>query len=493
MERKRVYAAIDLKSFYASVECADRQLDPLDTCLVVADASRSDRTICLAVSPALKQWGIPGRPRLFEVMQKVDALNALRRAAAGGLTGKSCSAAELKQHPSWQIQYITAVPRMKRYMEVSGEVVNIYLRYVAPEDLHVYSVDEVFLDLTPYLPLYGMDSHELVRAMVGSVLGRTGITATAGIGSNLYLCKIAMDMVAKHMPPDGDGVRIASLDELSYRKTLWNHRPLTDFWRIGPGTERTLARIGLYTMGDVARMSLQDPELLYHLFGVNAELLIDHAWGWESCRMEDIKRYQPKFHSLSSGQVLPQPCDAARSRLLLWEMADLLALDLAKKQLATDQLVLDLGYDKSCLMDPARRQSYRGPLERDHYGRLVPASSHGSWNCPEGFTASNAVLTKGAVQLFDRLMKPHLLVRRITLTAGRVRPLHNNLTAGEEPSLFAPEKPDAFLKKEKEKNLQQAVLALQERYGKNALLKGSNLLKGAMTWQRNQQVGGHKA
>lgn len=497
IEKKRVYAAIDLKSFYASVECVDRVLDPLDTCLVVADTSRSDRTICLAVSPALKAWGVPGRPRLFEVVQKVEEINALRRTGNCGreFSGSSFLASALSRHPDWSLKYIAATPHMRHYMETSARIVSLYRKYIAPEDLHVYSVDEVMMDLTPYLQLYGMTPHTLVRNMVGEVLAKTGITATAGIGSNLYLCKIAMDIIAKHLPPDPDGVRIAALTEEAYRKRLWDHQPLTDFWRIGSGITCSLQRHGMYTMGDVARMSLVNPDLLYSLFGINAELLIDHAWGWEPCLMRDIKAYRSKENGLSTGQVLAQPCDALRTRLLVWEMADLLVLDLVKKRLVTKQLTLELGYDRCNLEDPDRRQSYSGPVEKDLHGRVFPRAAHGSWRCEGEGTASRQLLLRKTMQLYDRIVNPHLLVRRITLSAQHVSRRSKGVQSLAEQSLFgeATENPMVLSAQEREQILQETILWIQEKYGKNALLKGSNFLKGAMTWQRNQQVGGHKA
>ncbi len=497
MEKKRIYAAIDLKSFYASVECVDRGLDPLDACLVVADTSRSDRTICLAVSPALKAYGVPGRPRLFEVVQKVEEINSLRRTGNRGkdFSGSSFLASALSRHSDWALHYIAATPHMRHYMETSARIVSLYRKYIAPEDLHVYSVDEVMLDLTPYLQLYGMTPHTLVRTMVGEVLAQTGITATAGIGSNLYLCKIAMDMIAKHLPPDSDGVRIAALTEETYRRQLWDHRPLTDFWRIGSGITRSLQRHGMYTMGDVARVSLVNPDLLYSLFGINAELLIDHAWGWESCLMRDIKAYRPKEKSLSTGQVLAQPCDARRTRLLVWEMADLLVLDLVRKGLVTQQLTLELGYDRCNLEDPDRRQSYNGPVEKDRHGRVFPRAARGSWRMEKGATASRQLLLEKTMQLYDRIVNPHLLVRRITVSAQHVYRNNKSIQGLAEENLFekATDSLMAFSAQEREQLLQETILWIQEKYGKNALLKGSNFLKGAMTWQRNQQVGGHKA
>ena len=491
---QRIYGAIDLKSFYASVECVERGLDPLDACLVVADRSRSDRTICLAVSPALKHWGIPGRPRLFEVIRQVEEMNALRRGWLRGrpFSGKSFLASRLDRDRTLEVDYITAMPHMQRYMEKSAQVLQVYLQFMAPEDIHVYSVDEVLLDLTPYLKSGGWTPYGLIREMIRQVLKETGITATAGIGTNLYLCKVAMDIVAKHMEPDRDGVRIASLTEKTYRQLLWDHCPLTDFWRIGPGITRKLQRYGMYTMGAVARMSLEDPDLLYHLFGVNAELLIDHAWGWEPCTLKDIRAYEPLSSSLGSGQVLQQPATVETARLLLWEMADLLALDLVKKHRVTDQLVLTLGYDRCNLEDPERRRSYRGKVAADHFGRPVPVHGHGSRNLPGGYTASGQVIREAALELFHQVADPQLLIRKISLTAEHVKAPEALRLLGVETDLFAREEAPVYARG-REEELQETILAIQDRYGKNALLRGSNLLPGAMTRERNGQVGGHRA
>ena len=397
---ERTYIAIDLKSFYASVECVERGLDPLDTNLVVADERRTDKTICLAVSPSLKSHGISGRARLFEVVQRVKEVNALRRSKLHGrdFSGKSTSHAELQRCPDKALDYIVAPPRMAEYMRVSTQIYGIYLRYIAPEDIHVYSVDEVFIDASRYLRTYHMTVRELACTLIRAVLNETGITATAGIGTNLYLCKIAMDIVAKRMPPDEHGARVAELDEQRYRELLWDHRPITDFWRIGGGYSRTLARYGMFTMGDVARMSLINEALLYRLFGVNAELLIDHAWGWEPCTLRDIKAYRPRVKSLSSGQVLSEPYDFGKARLILQEMADSLTLDLVRKGLLTDQVVLTVCYDIENLSDPARRERYRGEIKTDGYGRQVPKRAHGSENlgC---FCSSTRKITEAALRL----------------------------------------------------------------------------------------------
>lgn len=508
VEKKRSYIAIDLKSFYASVECVERELDPLTTNLVVADISRTEKTICLAVSPSLKAYGIPGRARLFEVVQKVKEVNALRRAKAPGreFTGSSSNAPELEADPGLALDYIIAPPRMAHYMEHSAKIYETYLKYVAPEDIHVYSIDEVFIDATPYLKTYGLTAREFTRRLIQNVLDTTGITATAGIGTNLYLCKVAMDIVAKHVEPDKDGVRIAELDEMSYRRLLWDHRPLTDFWRVGRGYARKLEKNGLHTMGDIARCSLGGPdefyneELLYKLFGVNAELLIDHAWGWEPCTIADIKAYRPSTNSISSGQVLQSPYPFEKARLIVREMTDLLVLDLVDKGLVTDQMVLTIGYDIENLADPEIRKKYSGPVTVDHYGRKIPKHSHGTANLPR-LNSSTAMITEAVMALYDRVVDPKLLVRRINLTAARVVP--EGALAGEEPmvqmDLFSDtearqkrkEEEDAAL--EKEKRRQQAVLHIRKKYGKNAILKGMNLEEGATAVDRNRQIGGHKA
>ena len=420
---ERTYLAIDLKSFYASVECVERGLDPLTTNLVVADASRTEKTICLAVSPSLKAYGIPGRARLFEVVQRVKEVNAQRKMLAPGRTfsGESCDAARLAASPDLAASYITATPRMAHYIDYSTRIYDIYLHYVAPEDIHVYSIDEVFMDVTPYLATYGLSARELAQKIILDVLHTTGITATAGIGSNLYLCKVAMDIVAKHAKPDQHGVRIAKLNEMTYRRLLWAHRPLTDFWRVGRGYAKKLEAYGLFTMGDIARCSigkandLYNENLLYRLFGVNAELLIDHAWGWEPCTMADIKSYRPAANSLGAGQVLQCPYPFDKALLVAQEMADQLVLDLLEKGLATDQIVLTVGYDIENLSDPARRQDYRGAVTTDFYGRRVPRHAHGT-AALGGHTASAKRIIHAVTDLFRRIVDPHLLVRRITLT-----------------------------------------------------------------------------
>lgn len=503
---KRQYIAIDLKSFYASVECVERGLDPLTTALVVADESRSEKTICLAATPAIKSFGVPGRARLFEVVQKVKAANRLRQAKAPKhiLEGKSCDINELQASPALALSYIVAKPRMALYLDYSTRIYEIYLRYISADDIHSYSVDEVFMDVTPYLQTYHMTAHELARRMIREVLEETGITATVGIGTNLYLAKIAMDIVAKKMPSSGkDGVRIAELDEMSYRQKLWSHTPITDFWRVGKGYARKLREHGLLTMGDIARCSLgkatdyHNAELLYKLFGVNAELLIDHAWGWEPCTIEAIKAYRPASSSLGSGQVLLKPYPHDKARLIVWEMTDLLVLDLVDKGLVTDQIVLNIGYDIENM-----KHGYCGEMHVDHYGRTVPKAAHGSVNLGR-HTSSSKLILEAVVGLYERITQPDLLVRRVTVTANHVmdeRQLtQKKQSAPEQLDLFtdyAKVRQEQQLKTQdesKEKSLQHAMLAIKHKYGKNAILKATNLQEGAMTVERNQQIGGHKA
>ena len=507
-EQTRYYIAIDLKSFYASVECRDRGLDPLTTNLVVADKSRTSKTICLAVSPSLKAYGIGGRARLFEVEQTVAKVNALRRkyAPQSRLTGRSSDDGIVRKDPSVALDYIVAPPKMAHYMEYSTRIYNIYLQYFAPEDMHVYSIDEVMIDVTSYLDTYGMSPRQLAGTVMHKINDETGITATAGIGTNLYLCKIAMDIVAKHVKPDEDGVRIGELDEITYRKLLWAHRPLTDFWRVGPGYAKKLETYGLYTMGDIARCSLGKPgeyyneDLLYKLFGINAELLIDHAWGWEPCRMADVKAYKPETNSICSGQVLQCPYTSDKARLVVQEMADMMALDLVDKGMVTDQLVLTVGYDIDNLTDPKIRKSYKGPVTTDRYGRKVPKHAHGTQNLKMP-TSSSLQLMAAAEELYDRIINKHLLVRRITLTANRVV-VENSVKKQdtfEQMDLFTDyAKREAEEKKEqqeleKEKKLQRAMLDIKKKYGKNAVLKGMNLQEGATARNRNGQIGGHRA
>lgn len=486
------YIAIDLKSFFASVEVVERGLDPLTTNLVVADLSRTEKTICLAVSPSLKAYGIPGRPRLFEVIEKVKQVNAKRKDP-----DSSCNSIELERNPSLLVDYIVATPRMAQYIKYSTQIYNVYLKYVAPEDIHVYSIDEVLIDATPYLDLYQLTPHEFAMKMIQDVLQTTGITATAGIGTNLYLAKIAMDIVAKHIPPDKDGVRIAELDEMSYRQQLWNHRPLTDFWRVGRGYAKKLEAMGLYTMGDIARCSLgkstdyYNEELLYQTFGINAQLLVDHAWGWEPCPMSAIKAYKPSTNSLGAGQVLQSPYAWEKARNVVREMADSLSLELAGKGLVTDQVVIDVGYD----IDSLKGGTYKGPVTKDAYGRKVPKAAHGSQNLLQK-TASTKLMVAAALEVYDRITDKSLLVRRLNITAARVVEKSQAAAAEEfeQLDLFsAGAKREDHQKLEKEGRIQKAILGIQGRYGKNALLKGYNLLDGATARERNKQIGGHKA
>ncbi|MBR1852276.1 MAG: DNA methylase [Lachnospiraceae bacterium] len=502
MADKKQYISIDLKSFYASVECRERRLDPMTTKLVVADASRTEKTICLAVSPALKAYGIPGRPRLFEVVEKLREVYAR--------TGE-------------RVEYITAVPRMALYMEYSTRIYHIYLNYIAPEDIHVYSIDEVMIDVTPYLQSYGMTARQLAAKMIMDVYEQTGITATGGLGSNLYLSKVAMDILAKHAQPDENGVRIAELDENSYRKLLWSHKPITDFWRVGNGYARKLAEKGIFTMGDVARCSLggdhdyHNMELLYELFGVNAELLIDHAWGYEPCTIAQIKAYKPESNTIGSGQVLHCAYDFKKSSLIVREMTELLVLELVDKALVTDQMVITVGYDIENLTDSKRRAKYHGEVTTDRYGRQVPKHAHGTTNLGRE-TSSTRVILDAVLALYDRIVNPELLVRRVYVTANHVKEgqgkqdrqqeAHgvNELQRGQENSQMIYEQMDLFTDYEerermqqaeaellrREKSMQEAVLEIQKKYGKNAILKGMNLEEGATTKERNAQIGGHK-
>ena len=500
------YIAMDLKSFYASVECVDRGLDPLNTNLVVADASRTQKTICLAVSPSLKAYGISGRARLFEVISKVREVNALRkvRAPGGAFTGKSSFADELKEHSELEVAFVTATPRMARYLEYSTQIYDIYLKYIAPEDIHVYSIDEVFLDVTQYLKIYGMTARELASKIAMEILEKKGLTATAGIGTNLYLCKIAMDIVAKHVHPDQDGVRIAKLNEMTYRRLLWTHRPLTDFWRVGKGYANKLEAHGLYTMGDIARCSIGKPgdyhseELLYRLFGVNAEILIDHAWGWEPCTIADVKAYKPENKSIVSGQVLQCPYDFKKARLVVREMADALALDLVDKGLVTNQLVLTVGYDRENLDDPSRRQSYRGPVTTDRYGRKIPKHAVGTENFP--YTSSASDLLKAVSALYDWIVDENLLIRRLSISANKLLPeVDVPKDEAEQLDLFT----DYAAKEQREqadeaahareRKIQEAMLGIKKKFGKNAILKGMNLEEGATARERNETIGGHHA
>ena len=543
----KTYISIDLKSFYASVECMERGLDPLNTNLVVADASRTQKTICLAVSPSLKAYGIPGRARLFEVEQKVKEANARRqtRAPKNILDGKSVFASELNENPNLAIDYIAAKPRMALYMSKSTQIYDVYLRYIAPEDIYAYSVDEVFIDASGYLKTYGLNAHDFARLLVREVFKETGITATAGIGPNLYLCKIAMDIGAKHTEADADGVRIAELDEYSYRRLLWDHRPITDFWRVGRGYAKKLAKKSIFTMGDIARCSLgtssdyYNEDLLYKMFGVNAELLIDHAWGYEPCTLAEVKSYRPQRKSLVSGQVLQNAYTYDKTRIVVREMMELLALDLVDKGLLTNQIVLTVGYDIENLSDPERRRAYKGEITVDGYGREIPKHAHGTGNLP--FSTSSTKLTTDCVlEVFDRVVDESLLTRRISITANNLvlesEYKRESEVASAEPeqiSMFdmlaggddshAPErvsskeatayseqdKPNSTVVAEsisgsagndndedaleKEKQVQEAMLKIKKRFGKNAILKGTNLQEGATAKERNAQIGGHKA
>lgn len=483
------YICIDLKSFYASTECRERGLDPLDTNLLVADESRTDKTICLAVSPSLKSYGIPGRCRLFEAKQKIKEANARRR-RIHTLDGSSCSNAELKANPNLAIDFIIALPRMALYMEYSTRVHEVYLKYIAPEDIVVYSIDEVFMDVTNYLPTYKLNAHDLAMKIILDVLATTGITATAGIGPNLFLAKVAMDVTAKHIPADRNGVRIAEQDELSFRKTMWTHQPITDFWRVGPGYAAKLERYGMRTLGDVARCSVQDEELMYGLFGKNAELLIDHAWGWEPTTIKDIKAYKPSAKSLGSGQVLQCPYTCDKARLVVREMADLLVLDLVEKGLVCNQIVLTVGYDVENLSDPKKK--YLGPTTQDRYGRLIPKHAHGTTNL-DGYSSSSKQILQAVTELYDRIVDPDLLIRRLNVVANNVVLESEAPGAGEEQLDLFRDAEAERKEREREKQLQQAVISLRQKFGKNAVLKGMNLQEGATAKQRNSQIGGHRA
>ena len=501
--QSHIYIAMDLKSFYASVECVDRGLDPLNTNLVVADESRTDKTICLAVTPTLKSFGISGRARLFEVKQRVQEVNADRKRNLRGreFSGSSHFYLELSKDPSLELDFIIAPPRMAYYMEYSTRIYEIYMKYVAPEDIIVYSIDEVFMDVTDYLQTYRMSPRDLAMKMILEVLETTGITATAGIGTNLYLCKVAMDVMAKHIPSDENGVRIAFLDEMTYRKELWSHRPITDFWRVGRGYAKKLETYGIYTMGDVARCSEQNEELLYRLFGKNAELLIDHAWGWELCTVEAVKAYRPESSSLGSGQVLQCPYDAEKAKLVVREMADALSLDLVEKRLVTDQIVITVGYDIENLTDPERRKKYRGEVVTDRYGRQIPKHAHGTENL-ESFTSSTQKMVEAASVLYDRIVDKNLLIRRMNITANNIveektAPQKNN--SYQQLDLFTDyaaeeeqEKQEA-LRLDRERKLQEATITIKKKFGKNAILKGMSLQEGATAKNRNEQIGGHKA
>ena len=519
----RTYVAIDLKSFYASAEASAMHYDPLTTNLVVADPSRTEKTICLAVSPSLKAYGIPGRARLFEVVQRVKEINAERLhqaiklgAAVRDEQGKytlgapSSDAKALAADPSLELSYIVAPPRMKLYEQVSTQIFSIYSKYISPEDIHVYSIDECFMDVTPYLNTYGLTAHELAIKMIRDVLKTTGITATAGIGTNMYLAKVAMDIVAKHVPADEQGVRIAELTEQSYREKLWSHKPLTDFWRVGRGIARRLEALGCFTMGDVARLSVKDEARLYREFGINAELLIDHAWGWEPVDIATIKSYKPENTSMSAGQVLPEPYDFEHGRLIVREMTELLALDLVRKAMVTKQVVLTINYDRTSITPAGKGKSgkylvaktgkpYAGTVGTDYYGRPCPKHAHGTANL-DHWTSAATLIANAMMELYQRIVDPDLTIRRVTIAAVNLIPEEQIPEEGpEQLSLFVDyeelEKQRAAKKaaEEREKKLQQAALSIQSKFGKNALLKGFNLLEGATTIERNQMIGGHKS
>lgn len=497
MSQERKYIAIDLKSFYASVECVERGLNPLTTNLVVADVSRTEKTICLAVSPSLKKYGISGRARLFEVIERVTQLNNGRRRQLAGrqFAGKSVSEDELNSHPELEADYIAATPRMALYVKYSTRIYDIYLKYISENDIHVYSIDEVFMDVTDYLGYYKMSAHELAMTIIRDVLSQTGITATAGIGTNLYLCKIAMDIVAKHIPADKDGVRIAELDEMTYRRTLWDHEPLTDFWRVGRGIANKLEKYGIRTMGQIARYSIDREELFYRLFGVNAELLIDHAWGHESCTMAEIRAYQPKSHSLSNGQVLMRPYSFTEARNVISEMADTLSLDLTSKELVADQVTVTVAFDSKSLEDP--QSTYTGALCIDRYGKPAPSHAHGSFNLAVP-TASVREITHAALSIFDARVDPAFYARHLWVAASHVLPaaaFFGSQSDCYQLELFEDEgaREARMLRQAREQRLQRAVLSIKGRYGKNAILRGINFRPGATAIERNRQIGGHRA
>lgn len=496
----KIYMCIDLKSFYASVECVERGLDPITTNLVVADKSRTDKTVCLAITPSLKQYGLSGRARLYEVVQKVNEINKDRKSKIRyGFNGKSFNDIELKKNPRLELDYIVAPPRMKHYMKYSTNIYNIYLKYLAPEDIYVYSIDEVFCDITNYLKTYNMTPKELVTKMIQDVYNTTGITATAGIGTNMFLAKVAMDIVAKHVEPNEFGVRIAELDEMSYRKELWEHRPLTDFWRVGRGYAKKLEANYLYTMGDIALCSIENENLLYKLFGVNAELLIDHAWGFEPCTIEDVKKYKPSTTSLSSGQVLHEPYDYKKTKLIVKEMTELLTLDMVEKHYVTDQIVLTIGYDIENLKNSKIRDNYNGKITTDHYGREVPKSSHGTIRIDHK-TSSTKTITEAVIKLYDSIINPLLLVRRVNIAVYNLSnedEVKDNVIY-KQYDLFSNieeevAKKNKELENEKsERKIQNVIINLKHKYGKNSILKGMNLEDGGTTIERNKQVGGHR-
>ena len=491
---------IDLKSFYASVECVERKLDPLKTNLVVADESRTDKTVCLAISPSLKQYGLGGRARLFEVKQKVKEINLQRRKLNNyrKFSGKSYLDEELKKNKNLELDFIVAPPRMAYYMKYSTNIYNIYLKYIAPEDILVYSIDEVFIDITDYISLYKCTPRQLVTKMIKDVYETTGITATAGIGTNMFLAKVAMDIVAKKCKPNEFGVRIAGLDEMTFRKKLWDHKPITDFWRVGKGIASKLAKNNMNTMGDVARCSHYNEDLLYKLFGVNAELLIDHAWGWEPCTIEIAKSYKPTETSLSSGQVLHEPYDNKKAKIIVQEMADNLALDLVNKKFLTKQLVLTINYDIENLTNPDIFNKYFGEITLDSYGRKIPKHSHGTVNL-EHYTSSSSIIMESFVNLFDKISNPILLIRKLNLTVSKLiceDKVQTNKKV-EQINLFTDYKKKEIEEakqkddENKEKEIQKVILQIKNKYGKNAILKGMNLTEGATAIERNKQIGGH--
>lgn len=493
---QHIYVAIDLKSFYASVECQERGLDPITTNLVVADSSRTEKTICLAVSPSLKSYGIPGRARLFEVIQKVKEINIERKRKAPNqtFTGSSYDNIALNKNTDLELSYIIAPPRMSYYMKYSTNIYNIYLKWFSPEDIYVYSIDEVFIDVTHYLKTYNMKASDLVTNVIQDVYKNTGITATAGIGTNLYLCKIAMDIVAKHVQPNKNGVRIAGLDELTYRKLLWNHRPLTDFWRVGKGYAKKLESHRIYSMGDIARTSIKNEELLYKLFGINAELLIDHAWGWEPVTIEHIKSYKPTTNSITSGQVLHCPYNYEQTRLIIKEMTELLSLDLVEKNLVTNQIVLTVGYDVDNLTDPFISSLYKGEITIDRYGRKIPKHAHGTINLDHK-TSSTKIMTEAVMNLYQRIMNKQLLVRRINISANNVTDerVSKSEESFEQIDLFTNYQEKSKKRQDEliEKELQKTMIDIKKKYGKNAIVKGMDLQDGATTIDRNKQIGGH--
>ena len=495
--QENIYLAIDLKSFYASVECKERGLDPLITNLVVADNSRTEKTICLAVSPSLKKYGIPGRARLYQVIQRINEINIERKRKANNntFTGSSYDDIKLKENNNLKLEIIIAPPRMKYYMKYSTNIYNIYLKYFSKDDIYSYSIDEVFIDITHYLKTYKLSPKELATKVIQDVYKTTGITATCGIGTNMYLAKVAMDIRAKHIKPDKYGVRIAELNEESYRNLLWTHRPLTDFWRVGKGYAKKLEKYYIYTMGDIARISIDNEELLYKLFGVNAELLIDHAWGWEPCTIKNIKEYKPVSSSISSGQVLHIPYDYEKTKIIVKEMTELLSLDLVDKRLVTNQIVLEIGYDIDNLIIPKIKNNYKGEITIDRYGRKIPKHAHGTVNL-EHKTASTKIMINAVMELYSKIVNKNLLIRRITITANNVvdEEIVKNAKTFEQVNLFTDyEKKENEIKKEKaEKEIQKVLINIKKKYGKNAILKGMNFEEGATTINRNTQVGGHK-